>query len=67
MGWAEVDDTAIIGSLQPHHKMLEVLSLSHEGRYPYPVDAPHGKNKPYPCSLVPFTALKRLKLAPVYI
>jgi hypothetical protein len=51
--------------MQAHHQTLENLCLSHEDFYPHQFD--NDDDKPYPCDFKPFTALKRLKVAPVYI
>jgi hypothetical protein len=63
--WVNVEHPAIMKALAPHHKTLENLGLSHEDFYPYQFD--NDMEKPYPCSFVRFKALKRLKVAPVYI
>ncbi|KAF2825816.1 hypothetical protein CC86DRAFT_351829 [Ophiobolus disseminans] len=63
--WFIMEHPRIMNSLQSHHQTLEALCLSHEDYYPY--DADNEFDKPYPCSFVPFVALKRLKVAPVYI
>jgi hypothetical protein len=52
-------------SLEKHHKLLESLGLSHEELYPYQFG--NDGEKPYPVSFGPFRALKRLKVAPVYV
>jgi hypothetical protein len=63
--WCNVEHPAIMKSLSAHHSTLENLALSHEDFYPYQFDNDY--EKPWPCSFVPFKALKRLKVAPVYI
>ncbi|KAH7411545.1 hypothetical protein DE146DRAFT_241312 [Phaeosphaeria sp. MPI-PUGE-AT-0046c] len=63
--WCSVDHPAIMESLSVHHNTLENLGLSHEDFYPYQFG--NDSHRPDPCSFVPFTALKRLKVAPVYI
>jgi hypothetical protein len=63
--WCVVEHPAIMESLSAHHSTLENLALSHEDFYPYQFD--NDSEKPWPCSFVPFKALKRLKVAPVYI
>jgi hypothetical protein len=63
--WCHTEHPVIMRSLQPHHETLQALGLSHESFYPYAVS--DAGEKPYPCSFTSFTALKRLKLAPVYI
>jgi hypothetical protein len=64
--WCNTEHPIIMKSLEPHHDTLECLALSHEDYYPY-ADGIAELQKPYPCSFTPFTALKRLKVAPVYI
>lgn len=63
--WTDVEHPMIMTSLEPHHDTLDSLCLSHEDFYPYEDDFENGK--PDPCCFVPFTALKRLKVAPLYI
>jgi hypothetical protein len=63
--WVSVEHPAIMKGLAPHHNTLENLGLSHEDFYPYQFD--NDSEQPYPCSFVQFKALKRLKVAPVYI
>tara|TARA_R110002003_G_scaffold48_21_gene4142 strand:- start:1371 stop:2858 length:1488 start_codon:yes stop_codon:yes gene_type:complete len=63
--WCTVEHSKIMTSLVSHHSTLETLGLSHEYYYPYEPD--DMINKPYPCSFTAFTALKRLKVAPVYV
>jgi hypothetical protein len=64
-GWCNVEHPAIMRSLSVHHDTLESLGLSHEDFYPYQFG--NEDENPWPCSFVPFKALKRLKIAPVYI
>ncbi|KAH6234974.1 hypothetical protein HBI40_227460 [Parastagonospora nodorum] len=63
--WCQISHLDIMTSLQAHHQTLEALCLSHEKFYPHQFDNDY--EKPYPCDFKPFTALKRLKVAPVYI
>lgn len=63
--WCNVDHTEIMKSLEPHHETLECLGLSHEDFYPYEFD--NEDEKPDPVSFQQFKALKKLKVAPVYI
>lgn len=66
--WCEVEHPVIMTSLQPHHETLETLGLSHEDFYPYEgTDGDGSREKPYMCSFTPFSALKKLKVAPVFI
>ncbi|KAG9193899.1 hypothetical protein G6011_03934 [Alternaria panax] len=63
--WCGTEHSAIMKSLQPHDETLEGLGLSHEDAYPY--QSIKIRDKPYPCSFTSLVALKRLKIAPVYI
>jgi hypothetical protein len=63
--WCNVEHPVILKSLTAHHATLENLGLSHEDFYPYQFG--NEDEQPWPCSFVHFTALKRLKVAPVYI
>jgi hypothetical protein len=63
--WCTIDHPAIMGSLARFHEKLENLCLSHEDMYPHQFGNDH--EIPYPCSFTAFKALKRLKVAPVYI
>jgi hypothetical protein len=63
--WCNVEHAAIMRSLEKHHNSLESLGLSHEEFYPYQFG--NDDEKPYPVSFRPFRALKRLKIAPVYV
>jgi hypothetical protein len=64
--WVTIEHPAIMQGLFPHRDTLESLCLSHEDFYPF--EAYGGEpEKPYPCSFTPFTALKQLKVAPLYI
>ena len=63
--WCGTDHQAIMKSLQPHCESLEGLSLSYDGAYLY-----HDKrirDNPGLCSFKSFVALKRLRVAPLYI
>jgi hypothetical protein len=64
--WVDVHHSVIMQILQPHLYTLESLCLSHEEFYPY-LSTGEEVDKPYPCSFTPFIALKRFKVAPVYI
>ncbi|RYO32291.1 hypothetical protein AA0113_g11755 [Alternaria arborescens] len=63
--WCGTDHYSIMKSLQPHYESLEGLSLSYDEAY-----LSHDKrirdNAP-PCSFRSFVALKRLRVAPLYI
>jgi hypothetical protein len=63
--WQPVDHSAIMENLSAHRDSLEELCLSHEEYYPY--ENASDDDKPYAVSFVPFTVLKRLKVAPVFI
>lgn len=63
--WCDITHPGIMTSLQAHHKTLEGLGLSHEDFYPHQFD--NDSEEPYPCDFTPFTALRRLKVAPCYI
>jgi hypothetical protein len=63
--WCNVEHPAMMQSLSQYHGTLENLALSHEDFYPYQFG--NVNEKPYPCSFAQFKALKRLKVAPVYI
>lgn len=63
--WCQISHPDIMTSLRAHHQTLEALCLSHEEFYPHQFD--NDDDKPYPCDFKPFTALRRLKVAPVYI
>ncbi|KAI4938599.1 hypothetical protein J4E85_001040 [Alternaria conjuncta] len=65
--WCDTEHPAMMRSLEPHHETLEKLGLSHEDFYPYLDDESAERGKAYPCSFSSFTALRRLKVAPVYI
>ena len=65
--WCDTAHPAMMRSLEPHHETLETLGLSHEDFYPYVDNGSAERSKAYPCSFTSFTALKRLKVAPVYI
>lgn len=65
--WCEIEHPRIMTSLQLHHDTLESLSISHEDYYPYQDSDGDGPDKPYPCSFTPFSTLKHLKVAPVFI
>jgi hypothetical protein len=55
----------IMDSLRAHHETPDNLASSHE--YFYPHEFGDIGDKPYPCDFKPFTALKRLRVAPVYV
>ncbi|OAK96542.1 hypothetical protein IQ06DRAFT_255913 [Phaeosphaeriaceae sp. SRC1lsM3a] len=63
--WCDVDHPAIMESLAIHHDTLENLGLSHEDFYPYQFVG--NADITTPCTFIEFTALKRLKVAPVYV
>ncbi|UPX09603.1 uncharacterized protein EKO05_0000290 [Ascochyta rabiei] len=63
--WCLTEHPKIMASLQLHHDTLESLGLSHEYYYPYEMG--DESDKPSPCSFTPFVAIKRLKVAPVYV
>jgi hypothetical protein len=65
--WCRMEHPAMMQSLAPHCETLEALGLSHEDFYPYPDNESSIYDKPYPCSFTSFTALQRLKIAPLYI
>jgi hypothetical protein len=60
----DIDHPAIMQSLEAHHATLESLGLSHTF---YPFWYRLEGDKPYAVSFTPFTALRRLKVAPVFI
>jgi hypothetical protein len=64
--WCGIFHPAIMASLRPHHETLENLGLSHEAAYPHRF-GPDSGDEPYPCDFKPFEALKRLRVAPVYV
>lgn len=63
--WCNISHPGIMTSLQGHRETLESLGLSHEEFYPHQFD--NDDEEPYSCDFKPFTALKRLKVAPCYI
>ncbi|KAH6881318.1 hypothetical protein BKA58DRAFT_732 [Alternaria rosae] len=65
--WCDTEHPAMMRSLEPHNETLEALGLSHEDFYPYLDDESAERGKAYPCSFSSFAALRRLKVAPVYI
>ncbi|KAH7073153.1 hypothetical protein FB567DRAFT_611306 [Paraphoma chrysanthemicola] len=60
-----INHETILSSLDPHLETLEAPALTHADLYHYQ----YGSDGHNPCaiSLAPFTALRRLKIAPVYI
>jgi hypothetical protein len=63
-----VDHSAVMQSLAAHHHTLENLGLSHEDLYPYEgVDGDYDFDRPFPCDFSHFEALRRLKVAPVFV
>lgn len=67
--WCKTEHSSIMASLLVHKDTLERLGLSHEDFYPYQFSdyTDSSYDLPTACSFKPFTALKRLKVAPVYI
>lgn len=63
--WCRVEHPQIMTSMRPHHDTLETLGLSHEDFYPYEMG--HESDVPSACSFTSFVALKRLKVAPVFV
>ncbi|KAF2795705.1 hypothetical protein K505DRAFT_301680 [Melanomma pulvis-pyrius CBS 109.77] len=63
--WCNMDHTEIMKSLEPHHETLECLGLSHEDFYPYEFE--DEAEKPSSVSFHQFKALRKLKIAPMYI
>jgi hypothetical protein len=63
--WCNIEYSAMMKSLSRFHDTLENLSLCHEECYPHQFG--NDAEKPYPCSFTAFRALKRLKVAPVFI
>ncbi|OAL07664.1 hypothetical protein IQ06DRAFT_13726 [Phaeosphaeriaceae sp. SRC1lsM3a] len=63
--WCSISHPGIMTSLQDHRETLESLGLSHEDIYPH--QAVNDDEELYPCDFRPFTALRRLKIAPCYI
>lgn len=63
--WCLIDHPAIMASLARFHETLENLCLSHEDMYPHQFG--NDREIPYPCSFTAFKALRRLRVAPVYI
>jgi hypothetical protein len=64
--WCGIFHSSIMASLRLHYHTLENLALSHEDFYPHQF-GPDSGDEPSPCDFKPFTALKRLRVAPVYI
>ncbi len=63
--WCSVDHPAMMKSLEAHQDYLECLGLSHEDFYPHQFD--NNEDAPFAVSFTQFRALKKLKVAPVYI
>lgn len=63
--WCHVEHKAIMHALVPYYDTLENLSLSHEDYYPYQND--NNGDETSPCDFSVFTALKKLKVAPVFV
>jgi len=67
LAWIAVQHEKILEGLEPHIAYLEALSLSHEDYYPYQGDEVWDQENPCALSFSYFTALKKLKLAPVFV
>jgi hypothetical protein len=65
--WVPVQHNKILEGLEPHAAYLEALSLSHEDYYPYQGDEGSDQENPCALSFSHFTALKKLKIAPVFV
>jgi hypothetical protein len=71
--WAvsSISHAATMASLAPHHATLTSLAFSHEGFYPYQLGSTEPletvDDAPFDFSFTCFAALRRLKVAPVFV